>query len=198
MKTSENGIGLIKRFEGLELEAYQDIAGIWTIGYGHTGPDVEPGMAITEREAEALLRADLKSREQAVSEAAIVPLTQNRFDALVSLVYNIGAEAFAGSTLLRRINVGEGDDAIAEAWRWWNKATVNGVKREVLGLTRRRAAEIELFRKPMNGGPIVPIPDAGVVEEPGASASMTPVEVKAEPQRGFILALIRFFLKGRR
>ena len=52
MRTSENGVELIKRFEGLELEAYQDIAGIWTIGYGHTGPDVEPGMKISERDAE--------------------------------------------------------------------------------------------------------------------------------------------------
>ena len=51
MKTSARGIELIKQFEGLELEAYQDIAGIWTIGYGHTGPDVEPGMRISEREA---------------------------------------------------------------------------------------------------------------------------------------------------
>ena len=97
MRTSENGVELIKRFEGLELEAYQDIAGIWTIGYGHTGSDVQPGMKISERDAEELLRRDLKPREQAVEGAVKVPLNQNEFDALVSFVYNVGAAAFRGS-----------------------------------------------------------------------------------------------------
>ncbi|MHA7871037.1 MAG: lysozyme, partial [Hyphococcus sp.] len=103
MKISESGIALLKRFEGLELEAYQDIAGIWTIGYGHTG-NVQPGQRITEREAEALLRRDLKSREDAVGRAVNVPLNQNEFDALVSFVYNVGANAFRRSTALKRLN----------------------------------------------------------------------------------------------
>lgn len=144
MRVSESGVALLKRFEGLELEAYQDIAGVWTIGYGHTGPDVTPGMRITEREAEALLRRDLKSREDAVSRLVTVPLNQNEFDALVSFVYNVGAEAFRRSTALRRLNRGA-RLAAADAMTWWNKATVNGKKREVLGLTRRRAAEKALF-----------------------------------------------------
>lgn len=147
MKTSENGIELLKRFEGLELEAYQDIAGIWTIGYGHTGPDVQPGMKLTEREAEELLRRDLKSREQAVSSAVKVSLNQNEFDALVSFVYNVGAAAFRGSTALKRLNRSDRIGA-ADALTWWNKATVGGVLREVLGLTRRRAAERALFLTP--------------------------------------------------
>ena len=147
MRTSENGVELIKRFEGLELEAYQDIAGIWTIGYGHTGPDVEPGMKISERDAEELLRRDLKPREQAVASAAKVPLNQNEFDALVSFVYNVGAAALRSSTALKRLNRGDRFGA-AEALTWWNKATVGGVLREVLGLTRRRAMERALFLTP--------------------------------------------------
>ena len=90
MKMSRNGIELLKRFEGLELEAYQDIAGIWTIGYGHTGNDVQPGMRISEREAEDLLRRDLRSREDAAERLTSVPINQNEFDALVSFIYNVG------------------------------------------------------------------------------------------------------------
>ncbi len=147
MKISESGIALLKRFEGLELEAYQDIAGIWTIGYGHTGPDVQPGMKISERDAEELLRRDLKPREQAVASATKASLNQNEFDALVSFVYNVGANAFRGSTALKRLNKGDRIGA-ADALTWWNKATVGGVLREVLGLTRRRAAERALFLTP--------------------------------------------------
>lgn len=149
MKTSENGVNLIKRFEGLELEAYQDIAGIWTIGYGHTGDDVTPGMTITAAQAEAMLRRDLGPREAAVSDAVKVQLNQNEFDALVSFVYNVGAAAFRGSTALGRLNAYPSDRiGAAEALTWFNKATVGGVLREVMGLTRRRAAEKELFLTP--------------------------------------------------
>ncbi len=169
VRTSENGIELIKRFEGLELEAYQDIADIWTIGYGHTGPDVEPGMKISEREAEELLRRDLKSREQAVASAVKVSLNQNEFDALVSFVYNVGASAFRGSTALKRLNRNDRIGA-ADALTWWNKATVNGVLREVTGLTRRRAAERALF--------LTPVAAANVrdVEAYDENSRATPVE----------------------
>lgn len=175
MRISESGIALLKRFEGLELEAYQDIAGVWTIGYGHTGPDVQPGMRITEREAEALLRRDLKSRENAVDRLVNVPLNQNEFDALVSFVYNVGAEAFRRSTALRRLNRGA-RLAAADALTWWNKATVNGVLREVLGLTRRRAAEKALFVTPTEP-PIVRDPE--VLDE---NTRIAPVE--DPPRRG--------------
>lgn len=169
MKTSQKGIDLIKRFEGLELEAYQDIAGIWTIGYGHTGPDVKPGMKISEREAEDLLKADLKPREQAVERLVKVPLNQNEFDALVSFVYNVGEGAFRKSTARRRLNNGDRIGA-AEALTWWNKATIGGVLTEVAGLTRRRAAEKALFLEPINP-PIVA--DAGKVSE---NSRVTPIE----------------------
>lgn len=148
MRISDRGIELLKQFEGCELEAYQDIAGIWTIGYGHTGPDVQEGMKISESDAEAILRQDLKSREKAIERLVHVPLNQNEFDALVSFVYNVGEGALKGSTALKRLNKGDRVGA-AEALTWWNKATVNGVLREVKGLTRRRQAEKALFLTPV-------------------------------------------------
>ncbi len=175
MKTSESGIELIKRFEGLELEAYQDIAGIWTIGYGHTGPDVEPGMKISERDAEELLRRDLKPREQAVDSAVRVPLNQNEFDALVSFVYNVGIGALRSSTALKRLNKGNRVGA-ADALTWWNKATVGGVLREVTGLTRRRAAERALFLTPTQA------PDVRDPKQINENTRATPVE--DAPRRG--------------
>ena len=146
MRISANGIELIKRFEGLELESYQDIAGIWTIGYGHT-ETAGPNQKITEREAEQLLMQDLRPRERAVDSLANVPLNQNEFDALVSFVYNVGENAFRGSTARRRLNQNNRLGA-ADALTWWNKATVGGVLVEVTGLTRRRAAERALFLTP--------------------------------------------------
>ncbi len=157
MKISQNGIEIIKRFEGLVLEAYQDIADVWTIGYGHTGSDVKPGMKIDEAEAEALLRHDLRSHQDAVDRSVRVPLNQNELDALVSFVYNIGATAFRKSTALKRLNSGDRIGA-AEALTWWSKATVGGVLRQVTGLVRRRAAERALFLEPTEP-PAVSEPD---------------------------------------
>lgn len=143
-QVSQQGIELIKRFEGLETQSYRDVAGIWTIGYGHTGPEVGPGMSISEAEAEDLLQRDLERFEDGVASAVRVSISQSQFDALVSLSYNIGVSAFRGSTALKRLNKGDMEGA-AEAITWWNKATINGTKRPVLGLTRRRAAESALF-----------------------------------------------------
>ena len=143
-QVSREGVELIKRFEGLELQSYQDVAGIWTVGYGHTGPEVGPGMVITEGQAEALLIEDLERFERGVSSAVTAPITQTQFDALVSLAYNIGVSGFSRSTAVKRLNKGDVEGA-AEAITWWNKATINGRKQPVLGLTRRRAAEAALF-----------------------------------------------------
>lgn len=175
VRTSDSGIELIKRFEGLELEAYQDIAGIWTIGFGHTGADVEPGMKISERDAEELLRRDLKPREQAVDSAVKVGLNQNEFDALISFVYNVGAAAFRSSTALKRLNKGDRIGA-ADAITWWNKATVGGVLRVVVGLTRRRASERALFLTPTQ------IADMRDPEQFQENTRTTPVE--DTPRRG--------------
>ncbi len=168
MKISENGIALIKMFEGRELESYQDIAGVWTIGYGHT-ETAGPNQRISEREAEELLRRDLEPRERAVQQLASVSLNQNEFDALVSFVFNVGVNAFKNSTARKRLNRNDRTGA-AEALTWWNKATVKGVLREVRGLTRRRAAEAALFLTPVNP-PIVNRPD-----EIAENSRVTPTE----------------------
>lgn len=146
MRASRRGVDFIKRWEGLELVAYRDVAGVWTIGYGHTGPDIDPGATITEAEAETLLRRDLVSREETVSGLVCVPLNQHEFDALVSFEFNTGG--LVRSTTLKRLNKGDRPGA-AEALAWWNKARIDGQLVEVAGLTRRRAAEAVLFLTPL-------------------------------------------------
>lgn len=138
--SSVRDLSLIKEFEGLRLEAYLCPAKKWTIGYGHT-KTAKPGMKITERGAEELLRQDLAWCEEAVRTGVKVPLTQNQFDALVSFVFNVGAGAFKRSTLLRLLNQGDYDGAASQFQRW-NKAGGQVLK----GLTRRRKAEAEKFR----------------------------------------------------
>lgn len=141
MRVNQEGLDLIKRFESLRLKSYLCPAGVWTIGYGHTR-GVTPGIVITEAEAERLLREDIEPCERAVSSACKVPLTSAQFSALVSLVFNIGAGAFSKSTLLKLLNQGQYSEA-EKQFKRWNKAG----GRELPGLTRRRAAEAELFNK---------------------------------------------------
>lgn len=141
------GVSLIKRFEGLRLEAYQCSAGVWTIGYGHTGKDVFPGMRISEATAESLLARDIAVHASGVEEALRVAVSPNQFAALVSLAFNIGVAEFQHSSLLRRINAGDVHAAAQEFLRW-NK--VRGVTNT--GLVRRREAERSLF---LSGAPNV-------------------------------------------
>lgn len=136
MRTSIEGQHLIEHFEGLRLKAYQDIVGVWTIGYGHTGKDVHPGMHITQKYAEHLLRDDLMKAERAVKHYYNKPITQGQFDALVSFTYNLGAGALHGSTLMRKMNA-EDFDGAANEFHKWNHAG----GREIVGLTRRREEE---------------------------------------------------------
>lgn len=139
--TGAGGIALIKSFEGLRLEKYQDAVGKWTIGYGHLILPTESfPHAITEAEAEALLRSDLQMTERGVHKAVTVALNQNQFDALVSFTFNLGAGNLQSSTLLKLLNQGEYTQA-AEQFLRWNKA---GGK-VLTGLTRRREAERKLF-----------------------------------------------------
>ena len=102
MYISEKGIALIKRWEGLKLEAYDDGGGVFTIGYGHTD-GVSPGDKITQDEAEALLRNDLGWAVDAVNRMVGVKLEQHQFDALVSWVFNVGSSAARKSTLVRKL-----------------------------------------------------------------------------------------------
>ncbi len=110
MKTSAAGRKLIEQREGVELTAYKDSAGVLTIGVGHTSavgaPKVVAGMKITAAQASEILSRDLATFETAVSSAVKVQINQNEFDALVSFAFNVGAGAFKGSTLLKRLNSG--------------------------------------------------------------------------------------------
>jgi lysozyme len=137
---SDNGLNLTKSFEGLRLLAYQDVAGIRTIGYGHTGPDVLPGLTITEPVATALLRADLADAIRCVNGAVTADITQPQFDALVDFCFNAGRGNFLNSTLLRQVNLGNTQAATAQFALW-----VHAGGKVVPGLVRRRKAEAQLF-----------------------------------------------------
>lgn len=136
---SQGGIDLIKRWEGFRTIAYQCSANVWTIGYGHT-KGVKPGDRITKADAEVLLVEDIKAFERAVRHTVKVPLTQNQFDALVSFCFNVGANAFSKSTLVRLLNQSKYQDA-ANQFPRWNRAGGRVIK----GLTNRRIAEKQLF-----------------------------------------------------
>jgi lysozyme len=144
MQINQEGLDLIKEFEGCRLEAYLCPANIWTIGYGHT-KTAEMGMVITEAEAEVLLRDDLKDAEAAVDQLVTATINDNQFSALVSFVFNVGAGAFEGSTLLSLLNTNADAAIVANQLRRWNKAG----DRELRGLTRRRQAERALFLEPV-------------------------------------------------
>lgn len=135
----------IHRWEGLRLKAYQDIAGIWTIGYGTT-KNVKPGMVITKEQAEQFFRKDIKWVENAINTQVKVRLNQNQFDALASLIYNIGAGAFGRSTLLKRLNAGLYQEA-ADQFLVWNKARNprTGQLEFSRGLMNRREDERKKF-----------------------------------------------------
>lgn len=147
MRLSDAGLALLKEFEGCRLNAYDDGVGVWTIGYGST-LGVKPGDTITREEAERLLReVDLPKFEKEVFRDTADPAlgpgrtpTQNQFDAMVCLCYNIGQGNFRQSTVLRRFLQGDFNSA-GEAFLMWNKA---GGK-VLPGLVRRREAERDLF-----------------------------------------------------
>ncbi len=144
MRLNKTGIDLIKESESLRLEPYYDQAGRLTIGYGHL---IEPGESfgsITEAEAEALLIDDVRTAENTVNQLVGVPLNQTQFNALVSFVFNVGAGAFAASTLLRKLNQGDYEGARQEFKRW-KYVTIAGVKTVSNGLLARREREAQEF-----------------------------------------------------
>ena len=139
MKTIAEGIALIKKFEGLELDSYQCSANVWTLGYGHT-QGVAEGDSCSEEEAEIILVNDLKEYETYVNALVDVELDQNQFDALVAWTFNLGPTNLRTSTLLKKLNAGEYNDVPSEIKRW------NRAGGQVLdGLIRRREAEALLF-----------------------------------------------------
>ena len=141
MDYSKNGLQLTEQFEACRLEAYQDGAGIWTIGYGHTGADVQAGMVITQDIAERLLLGDVWFAASCVNRVVKVALTQGEFDALVDFVFNVGIGNFSHSTMLDYLNQGN-YAAAADQFARWDKS--GGV--EVAGLLRRRMAEQKEFQ----------------------------------------------------
>lgn len=138
---SSSGLAFIRKMEGCSLQPYLDQAGVWTIGTGHTGPEVNAASTITQEEADRLLDKDTASAVATVNRLVSVPLNQNQFDALVSFVYNVGATNFKTSTLLSLVNKGEHKAVPAQFLRW-NKA---GGKVSA-GLIRRRKAESRLYQ----------------------------------------------------
>ncbi len=144
MRASNATIQLIKDFEAFRAKPYLCDAGRPTIGYGHTGGVTLKDPAITMKQAEELLAADLAYYEKGVHDAVRVPLQQYEFDALVSLIFNIGVEAFRTSTLLRHLNAGD-RAAAALQFPAWNKRTVAGKLVVTAGLVARRAVEKRLF-----------------------------------------------------
>lgn len=139
MNISEEGLALLKKFEGCELKAYQDSVGVWTIGYGHT-KEVKEGDQINKDEAEHLLAEEMPEYEGYINNYVDVPLEQNQFDALTCWVYNLGPTNLRNSTLLTVLNQERYTDVPREIKRW-NKAGGKVLK----GLIRRRDAEALLF-----------------------------------------------------
>ena len=162
MKISDNGINILKRFEGRvkiggkhviyddktgkPVDSNKELPKGATIGYGHlikSGEDFRKG--ITEKQATEILRSDILTAEFAVKDNITVPLSQNQYDALVSLAYNIGAKNFAGSTVVKYVNDSNYHNTkyptLESAWKAWNKSGV----RKMPGLSNRRHQEFSLF-----------------------------------------------------
>ena len=143
MRISDICFDQLKRFEGLRNEAYRDAAGVLTIGYGHTGPDVRPGDVITKYWAEHLLKADLYDVERAVDELKVA-ITQPQFDALVSFAFNLGIYKLKTSTLLKTIREGGSMHEIKAEFKKWVYAGGQKLK----GLEQRREWEARRFFDP--------------------------------------------------
>jgi lysozyme len=147
MKLSTAGATFIASLEGTKLVAYQDVAGVWTIGCGHTG-DVNPGDHITQDQAMSLLLMDTARFARAVDFYTNVQTqtNQNGFDAMVSLAYNIGVNAFLGSSVLKKHLAADWYGAQA-AFLLWDKAHIDGCLCTVPGLLNRRKQEAALYLK---------------------------------------------------
>lgn len=139
---SDDGVEFIASWEGLRLSAYVDAVGVLTIGYGHTGSDVRPGMEITKERALALLERDATTAEKAVDRLITVRLSQRQFDCLVSFTFNCGVGALEDSALRALLNSGRYETVPAQLMRW-----VNGPNGPIQGLVNRRRAEAALWRK---------------------------------------------------
>jgi len=177
MKTSQTGIDLIKKWEGLKTKAYKDVVGVWTIGYGRT-KGVTSSMVITPTMAENFLKEDLTEYERYVNSLVKVPLTQSQFDALVSFIYNLGPTNFSRSTLLEKLNAGLYSEAAKEFDKW-----VYAGGKVYAGLEARRADEKQLFMQ-------TPSPPKELPTGP----EMAPIELSDERLKKVIKELLREML----
>ena len=139
MNISEDGLKLIKFFEGCKLDAYYCPSNVLTIGYGHT-KTVHEGMTITQEEADNLLNLDIREFEKYVQSIVKVPLKQHQFDALVSWTFNLGPYNLMNSTLLKELNSSNYSKVPSEIKRW-NKSN----NKVLYGLVKRREAEAKMF-----------------------------------------------------
>jgi lysozyme len=140
------GLAMLKGFESLRLQAYQDVRGILTIGYGHTGPEVTAGLVWTQEQALQALQEDVSWAVNAVGKSVTVPLLQYQFDALVSFTFNVGPSAFKGSTLLVLLNEANFVGAGQQFGKWVYAGTMLSS-----GLVNRRKAEAAMFNGPLIG-----------------------------------------------
>jgi lysozyme len=189
MKMTDEGVALIKRFEGFRARSYRDAVGVWTIGYGHTSmagePVVRPGMVLTDVDAEAILRRDVERFANGVSRAVKVSLTDAQFSALVSFAYNVGLGNFSKSGVLAAVNRSDFAD-VPRRLQGWAKAG----GRVLPGLVARRAAEASLFASgTVQQGPIPTLPVDAPVSKP-------PLHSKTLWSSGIIalLAVVQAFL----
>lgn len=140
MEYSKQGLALTENFESCRLTAYQDIKGIWTIGFGHVGPEVVEGLVWTQNQADSQLVTDTLHATNIVNRFVTVELSQPAFDAVVDFVFNVGSGNFEGSTMLKLLNAGNLEGA-ADEFEKWDHAS----GQVVAGLLRRRLAEKEEF-----------------------------------------------------
>ena len=142
MELSQSIKTRIKNWEGCRLTAYRCQAGVLSIGYGHTGPDVKPGMVITQDQADVLFDADIDKFATTVAHQFNgVKLNNNQFDSLVSLSYNIGVLSIKAPTLLRKVKANPNDPSIRHEFLKHVNARVNGVLKQLPELVRRRTVE---------------------------------------------------------
>jgi lysozyme len=171
LTVSPAGLAFLREREGLRLQSYQDQAGVWTIGYGDTGPHVKPGQTITRDEAERRFGIRVKVFAESVLLSLTSKPTQGQFDAMVSLAYNIGVAAFKDSTVCKAFNRGD-LMACAEAFGLFVKVRdkKTGKKRDNAGLIKRRAMEKAMFLADTSTGAApavaeaVPIGKTGTVQ----------------------------------
>lgn len=142
---------LLEKIEGVTYKPYKDIAGVWTVCAGITGPDVIPGKTYTQRECDALLAKHIKIAKDEVDKRVKVDIPDTMRAALYSFTYNVGTGAFRKSTMLKKINNGYLRGGCAELWKWTKyRSPKTGKLEESLGLKKRRAFEYEYCTKELN------------------------------------------------